>query len=49
MQEKGMHSFKADTNFDNAAMLHTFEKLGFQYCGEIYYEKGARMAFEKVI
>ena len=35
--------------FDNAAMLHTFEKLGFQYCGEIYYDKGARMAFEKVI
>ena len=49
MQEKGVHSFKADTNFDNTAMLHTFEKLGFQYCGEIYYDKGARMAFEKVI
>jgi GNAT superfamily N-acetyltransferase len=47
--EKGIKSVKADTNFDNQAMLKLFEKLGYQYCGEVYFRGSARKAFEKVI
>lgn len=49
MAERGVHSFKVDTNFDNEAMLHMLDKLSFSYCGEINYERGTRMAFEKVL
>jgi GNAT superfamily N-acetyltransferase len=42
-------SIKVDTNFDNAAMLRTFEKLGYTYCGEVTFRDSPRKAFEKVI
>ncbi|MCF6140952.1 GNAT family N-acetyltransferase [Flavobacterium sp. K77] len=42
-------SIKADTNFDNLPMLHLFEKLGYSYCGEVYFRGSARKAFEKVL
>ncbi|MFB6456275.1 GNAT family N-acetyltransferase [Chitinophaga sp. Hz27] len=42
-------SIKADTNFDNPGMLKTFEKLGYVYCGEVYFRGSARKAYEKVI
>lgn len=45
----GVHSIKADTNFDNAAMLRIFEKSGYTYCGEVHFRGSARMAFEKVL
>lgn len=48
-QSKGIKSFRIDTNFDNDRMLHLAEKYGFTYCGEIFYEKGMRKAFEKII
>lgn len=47
--KKNIFSIKADTNFDNIAMLRTFEKLGYIYCGKVYFRGSARMAFEKVI
>ncbi|MES2807333.1 MAG: GNAT family N-acetyltransferase [Bacteroidota bacterium] len=46
---KGIHSVKADTNFDNMAMLNLFEKLGYTFCGQVYFRGSARKAFEKVI
>ncbi len=42
-------SIKADTNFDNKPMLHLFEKLGYQYCGEVYFRGSQRRAYEKII
>jgi GNAT superfamily N-acetyltransferase len=42
-------SIKADTNFDNPAMLHTFTKMGYTYCGEVYFRGSARKAYEKVL
>lgn len=45
---RGVHSFKIDTNYDNDAMLHLLKSLGFSYCGVIHYERGDRMAFEKL-
>ncbi|MGM5630735.1 GNAT family N-acetyltransferase [Apibacter raozihei] len=46
-REKNIYSVKADTNFDNAGMLRIFEKLGYVYCGEVYFRGGTRKAFEK--
>ena len=46
---RAVYSIKADTNFDNAAMLRIFEKSGYTYCGEVYFRGSARMAFEKVL
>lgn len=42
-------SVKVDTNFDNIPMLKIFEKLGYQYCGEVTFRGGIRLAFEKVL
>jgi GNAT superfamily N-acetyltransferase len=47
--QNGIHSVKADTNFDNLPMLHLFEKLGYTYCGEVYFRNSSRKAFEKLI
>ncbi len=48
-RSRNIFSIKADTNFDNIAMLRTFEKLGYTYCGEVYFRGSARKAFEKVL
>jgi RimJ/RimL family protein N-acetyltransferase len=45
----GICSVKADTNFDNPAMLRLFEKLGYTYCGEVFFRGSPRKAFEKII
>lgn len=44
-----IYSVKADTNFDNTAMLKIFEKSGYKYCGKVYFRGGERRAFEKVL
>ena len=45
----GVFSIKVDTNFDNHPMLRIAEKLGYVYCGEVYFRGSARKAFEKVL
>ena len=47
--DHNIKSVKADTNFDNAAMLALFQKLGYVYCGEVYFRGSPRKAFEKVL
>ena len=42
-------SVKADTNFDNHAMLSLFEKSGYVYCGEVYFRGSPRRAYEKML
>lgn len=44
---KGINRFRVDTNFDNHYMHKMLERLGFAYCGEIEYNRGSRMAYEK--
>lgn len=46
---KGITSIKADTNFDNAAMINIFVKLGYVYCGEVYFRGSPRRAYEKLL
>jgi len=48
-REKGIRSFRVDTNFDNLYMHKILAKLGFTYCGEVFYDKNQRMAFEKIL
>lgn len=45
----GFHSFRVDTNHDNERMLRLLGKTGFSLCGTIFYPKGSRMAFEKLL
>ncbi|GHV55733.1 N-acetyltransferase [Bacteroidia bacterium] len=45
-RQKGVYSFRVDTNFDNLYMQKIFAKLGFIYCGEVIYDKNRRMAYE---
>ncbi|MGO1243873.1 MAG: GNAT family N-acetyltransferase [Sphingobacterium sp.] len=47
--KNGIDSIKADTNFDNIAMRKTFEKLGYVYCGQVYFRGSPRRAYEKVL
>lgn len=42
-------SIRIDTNFDNIPMLKLVEKLGYTYCGEVYFRGSARKAFEKIL
>lgn len=46
-RENNRLSIKADTNFDNIAMLRVFEKLGYVNCGIVYMRGSERQAFEK--
>ena len=42
-------SIRADTNYDNAAMLKIFNNLNYVYCGEVNIRGSARKAFEKLL
>lgn len=42
-------SIKVDTNYDNIPMLKILERLGYTYCGEIFFGGAARRAYEKVL
>lgn len=48
-RKQNIPSLKADTNFDNLAMLALFAKLGYTYCGEVYFRGSPRKAYEKVL
>ena len=47
--KNNIYSIKADTNFDNVAMLKIFKKLNYTYCGEVYFRNSPRRAYEKVL
>jgi RimJ/RimL family protein N-acetyltransferase len=46
---KNIFSIKVDTNFDNIAMIKTFEKLEYVYCGEVTFRGNPRRAYEKIV
>lgn len=47
--QNSIYSVKADTNFDNIAMMKVFENLGYTLCGEVYFRGSPRKAYEKVL
>ena len=48
-KDNNIYSIKADTNFDNGAMLSLFDKSGYVYCGEVHFRGSPRKAYEKVL
>ncbi len=48
-KSKNIFSIKVDTNFDNIPMLKILKKIGYTYCGEVYFRGSARKAFEKIL
>ncbi len=48
-RKMNISSIKADTNFDNTAMMGIFDKLGYSYCGGVLINGSPRRAYEKVI
>jgi RimJ/RimL family protein N-acetyltransferase len=40
--ENNIYSIKADTNFDNIAMIKIFEKMGYTLCGLVYLRESPR-------
>ena len=44
-----VYDIRVDTNFDNAPMLKILDKLGYTYCGEVFFRGSARKAFEKIL
>ncbi len=44
-----IYSIKADTNYDNIAMMKIFEKLGYSICGEVHFRGSPRKAFQKLL
>lgn len=45
--ERGVRSLRVDTGFFNRRMQHILEKNGFCHRGTIFYQGGARMAYDK--
>lgn len=46
---RGVRSIRIDTHRDNPVMRRIVEKLGYEYCGVVWYGHGSRIAFEKAI
>ena len=47
--KNNIHSLKADTNYDNFAMMNIFDKSGFVFCGIVHFRGSPRRAYEKVL
>ena len=47
--QNNIYSIKADTNFDNFAMMKIFENLNYTLCGEVLLRGAPRKAYEKVL
>lgn len=48
-RDQKVYSIKVDTNFDNVPMLKIVDRLGYTYCGEVYFRGAARRAYEKML
>ena len=44
--QRGLDGFRIDTHQGNIRMLSMLERLGFKYCGIIYYPSGKRLAYD---
>lgn len=45
--ERGVRSFRMDTDEDNARMKHILAKLGFTYRGTIWFDNSIKIAYDK--
>ncbi len=45
----GFAAVRTDTHEDNRVMLSLIQRLGYGYCGDVYYNGDKRVAYEKVL
>jgi RimJ/RimL family protein N-acetyltransferase len=48
-RNKGILSFRVDTDQDNKIMQHVLKKNGFSYTGTIWFDNSTKIAFDKKI
>ncbi len=48
-QQRGVRSFRVDTDAENKIMQHLLAKNGFRYCGTINFDNSEKIAFEKLL
>lgn len=48
-RQRGVTAFRVDTDADNCIMKHLLAKLGFTYCGEIWFDNSVKIAYEKLL
>ncbi len=48
-KERGIRSFRVDTDADNEKMKHILDKNGFTYCGTIWFDHSEKIAYDKRI
>lgn len=48
-KSQSIESVRADTNYDNYAMMQVFDRLGYAYCGDVRLRGSPRRAYEKVL
>jgi RimJ/RimL family protein N-acetyltransferase len=48
-RSKGLRNIRVDTDQDNHIMRHIIKKMGFQYCGTIWFDNSEKIAFQKVL
>lgn len=46
-RERGITSFRVDTDEGNKKMQHVLKKSGFTYCGTIWFDSSEKIAFDK--
>ncbi len=46
-RQKGVHSFRVDTDADNQKMRHILLKNGFAFRGTIWFDNSEKIAFDK--
>lgn len=46
-RQKGIYSFRVDTDADNQKMQHILKKNGFTYRGTIWFDSSEKIAFDK--
>ena len=48
-KDMNIKSIRVDTNYDNLPLLHILDKLGYVYCGEVFFRGSPRKAFVKIL
>lgn len=47
--QNDINYIRLDTDFKNMRMQHIIEKHGFVHCGTVFFQRGSRMAYDKLL
>lgn len=48
-RSQNVKGLRIDTHYENKRMQHLLQKYGFACCGQVQYDVGPRLAFEKLL